>query len=195
MKTILLKGEKRAELGTKSAKSLRNEGKVPCVLYSKDALEHFTVYRQDFKNLVYTPNTYKVKLSIDGTEFNAILQDIQFDPVNDVITHADFLKVDDKTSVTVNIPVVIVGSAPGVRAGGKLIQKISKMQVKGLLNNLPDSIEVNIESLNIGQSIKVKDVVANNFQILDAQENAIVSCKITRAVVTADAPAATAAAK
>ncbi|MCO6494471.1 MAG: 50S ribosomal protein L25/general stress protein Ctc [Bacteroidetes bacterium] len=190
MKTILLKGEKRENLGTKFSKALRNEGKVPCVLYSKDAHEHFIVYRQDFKNLVYTPNTYKVKLLIDGSEYNAILQDIQFDPVNDVITHADFLKVDDKTSVTVGLPVTIIGTAPGVRAGGKLIQKISKMQVKGLLNDLPDSIEVNIETLNIGQSIKVKDIVVNKFQILDAPENAIVTCKVTRAVVTTDTPSA-----
>ncbi|MCK9480567.1 MAG: 50S ribosomal protein L25/general stress protein Ctc [Bacteroidia bacterium] len=192
MKTILLKGEKRADLGTKFSKAERNEGKVPCVLYSKDSHEHFVVYRQDFKNLVYTPNTYKVKLSIEGKEYNAILQDIQFHPVNDLILHADFLQVDDKTPVVMNIPINITGNAPGVRAGGKLIQKISKVQVKGLLNDLPDFIEISIDSLNIGQSIKVKDVETAKFQILDAAENAIVSCKTTRNVVAADA-AATAA--
>ncbi|MCX8482368.1 MAG: 50S ribosomal protein L25, partial [Crocinitomicaceae bacterium] len=95
MKTILLKGESRGELGTRTAKALRSEGKVPCVIYSegKEAT-HFAVYQADFKNLVYTPNVYKVRINLDGTNHEAILQDIQFHPVSDAILHADFMTVD-----------------------------------------------------------------------------------------------------
>jgi large subunit ribosomal protein L25 len=189
MKTILLKGEKRSDIGTKSSKELRTEGKVPCVLYGKDTLEHFFIYEADFKNLVYTPNTYKVKLDVQGDTYNAILQDIQFHPVSDVILHADFFKVDPSKPVSIQIPIDIVGNAPGVRAGGKLVKKISKMQVKGLINHLPDSIEVNISKLELGQSVKVKDLQVEGFEILDAQENAIVTCKMTRASIAAAAAA------
>lgn len=187
MKTILLKGEKRGDLGTKYSRALRNEGKVPCVLYNKDTQEHFSIYRQDFKNLVYTPNTYKVKLDVEGNTYNAILQDIQFHPVSDVIIHADFLGVNDTTPVIVKLPIILDGNAPGVRAGGKLIQKIDKMQVKGILNNLPDSINVNIDTLELGNSVKVKDIKAEGFEILDAPENAVVSVKMTRAAIAAAA--------
>jgi len=189
MKTILLKGEKRTDLGTKYSRALRNEGKVPCVLYNKDTQEHFSIYRQDFKNLVYTPNTYKVRLDVEGNTYNAILQDIQFHPVSDVIIHADFLGVNDTTPVTVKLPIVLDGNAPGVRAGGKLIQKINKMQVKGILNNLPDSINVNIDKLELGQSVKVREIKAEGFEILDAPENAVVSVKMTRAAIAAAATA------
>jgi large subunit ribosomal protein L25 len=189
MKTILLKGEKRSDIGTKSSKELRTEGKVPCVLYGKDTLEHFFIYEADFKNLVYTPNTYKVKLDVQGDTYNAILQDIQFHPVSDVILHADFFKVEPSKPVSIQIPIDIVGNAPGVRAGGKLVKKISKMQVKGLINHLPDSIEVNISKLELGQSVKVKDLQVEGFEILDAQENAIVTCKMTRASIAAAAAA------
>lgn len=189
MKTILLKGEKRADLGTKTSKALRTEGKVPCVLYNKETLEHFVVYRQDFKNLVYTPNTYKVRLDVDGNTYDAILQDIQYHPVSDVIIHADFLRVDDNTPVIVKLPVLLTGNAPGVRAGGKLLQKITKMTVKGLIPNLPEAIEVSISSLELGQSVKVKDLVANGFEILDAPENAIATVKMTRASIAAAAAA------
>ena len=66
MKTILLKGEMRSEVGSRTAKELRKEGKVPCVMYSdgKPGV-HFAIYQADFKNLVYTHNVYKVKLDLD----------------------------------------------------------------------------------------------------------------------------------
>jgi large subunit ribosomal protein L25 len=187
MKTILLKGEKRSELGTKNAKELRKEGKVPCVLYGKDTIEHFFIYEADFKNLVYTPNTYKVRINLEGQNIDTILQEMQFHPVSDVILHADFFKIEKGKPVTLKIPVNITGNAPGVRAGGKLLQKISKMNVKGEIDNLPEYIEVNINKLELGQSIKVKDVKYTNFEILDAQENAIVTCKMTRAAIAAAA--------
>jgi large subunit ribosomal protein L25 len=189
MKTILLKGVKRSSNGTKFSKALRTEGKVPCVLYGKDTLEHFSIYEADFKNLVYTPNTYKVKLDIEGVATDAILQDMQFHPVSDVILHADFFKVDPTKPVTIKIPVKVTGNAPGVRAGGKLLQKITKMQVKGLINDLPDSIEVNINKLDLGQSIKVKDLTVSNIEVLDSPENAVVTCKMTRASIAAAAAA------
>lgn len=189
MKTILLKGEKRLELGTKQSKGLRSEGKVPCVVYGKDTKEHFFVYEADFKNLVYTPNTYKVQLDIEGDQYSAVLQDIQFHPVSERIIHADFFKVDPNKPVTLKIPVKVVGNAPGVRAGGKLMQKISKMQVRALIADMPEYIEVNIEKLELSQSVKVKDLTIEKFEILDSPENAIVTCKMTRASIAAAAAA------
>lgn len=189
MKTILLKGEKRSDLGTKQSRGLRSEGKVPCVVYGKDTKEHFFVYEADFKNLVYTPNTYKVKLDIEGNEYNAVLQDLQFHPVSERILHADFFKVDPSKPVILKIPVKVVGNAPGVRAGGKLMQKISKMQVKALIADMPEFIEVNIGKLELSQSVKVKDLTTTNYEIIDAPENAIITCKMTRASIAAAAAA------
>lgn len=190
MKTILLKAEERKSLGTKEAKALRSEGKVPCVMYGMGEPRHFAVYAADFTNLVYTPNVYKVQLDIDGKQHNAIMADLQFHPVSEVILHADFYEVDPNKAVLMNIPVQIEGNAPGVRAGGKLVKKIAKLRVRGLIGNLPDAIPVNIDTLEIGQSVKVKDITVSGFEILDAKENAIVSCKITRAALQAEQAAA-----
>lgn len=190
MKTVALKGDLRTELGSKSSRALRNEGKVPCVLYGGNELVHFYIYSPDFKNLVYTPNTYQVQLTIEGKKYQAILQDMQFHPVNEAIIHADFLLVDDAKSVTVSIPVKVTGNSPGVRAGGKLIQKIQRLKVKGLIKNIPDSVEVNIDTLDLGQSIKVKHLEVSNIEILDSKDNALVSVKMTRNVVKEDAAAA-----
>src|SRR5262245_61027812 len=81
MKSIAMFGYLRDGVGKSSTKALRNEGKVPCVLYGGEHV-HFSMYAQDFKSLVYTPNTYKVKLDLDGKIYRAILKDIQFHPVN-----------------------------------------------------------------------------------------------------------------
>lgn len=189
MKTILLKGELRNGLGSSSSKALRNEGKVPCVLYGNNESLNFAVYAADFKNLIYTPNVYKVRLDIDGKSHNAVLQDIQFHPVSDAIIHVDFLAVAADKPVVMEIPVRVVGNSPGVRAGGKLVKKINKLKVRGLIANLPDYIDVSISTLEIGQSAKVKDVVVEGFDILDAKENAILSVKTTRALMQASAEA------
>lgn len=187
MKTVALTGELRTELGSKSSRTLRNEGKVPCVLYGGSELIHFFIYSPDFKNLVYTPNTYKVQLTIDGKKYQAILQDMQFHPVNEAIIHADFLLVDDNKQVTVSIPVKVTGNSPGVRSGGKLIQKIQRLKVRGLITNIPDFAQVNIDALDLGQSIKVKQLDIPSIEILDSKDNAIVSVKMTRNVVKEEA--------
>ena len=183
MKTVALTGELRSDLGTKHSRAMRNEGKVPCVLYGGGDHIHFYVYSPDFNALVYTPNTYKVQLTIEGKKYMAILHDMQFHPVNESILHADFLAVDEKNPITVSIPVTVEGNSPGVRAGGKLIQKIQRLKIKGLIKDIPDSIVINIDGLELGQSTKVKNVEVPNIQILDNKDNAVVSIKMTRNVV------------
>ena len=184
-------GNKREGLGKALTKTVRNEGKVPCVLYGAKNHIHFSIYREDFKMLVYTPNTYRVQLDIDGTIYKAILQDMQFHPVNDTITHADFFEIDETQNVEIDIPVKFVGNSIGVRQGGKLIVKSQKLRVRALPKNLPDSIDINIETLEIGKPVKVADITVENMILLDSPNNPIVTVKTTRAA----AEAATAAAK
>lgn len=190
MKTIALTGEIRTDLGSKVSRALRNEGKVPCVLYGGSETIHFFVYSPDFKNLVYTPNTYKVQLTIEGKKYQSILQDMQFHPVNEAIMHADFLLVDDAKKVTVTIPVKVTGNSPGVRSGGKLIQKVQRLRVKGNIIDIPDFVEVKIDNLDLGQSIKIKHLDLPKIEILDSKDNAIVTVKMTRNVVKEEAAAA-----
>jgi large subunit ribosomal protein L25 len=196
MKTILLKGELRNEVGTRTAKELRSKGLVPCVMYSNgnEGL-HFAIYQADFKNLVYTPNAYKVQLNVEGTQYSAILQDIQFHPVSEAIIHADFMQVDESKKVVMEVPVRVVGNSPGVRAGGKLVKKINRLRVRGFLKDMPDFIDVSIDTLEIGQSAKVRVLSLENLEILDAPENAILSIKTTRALMQAAAEAAKPAGK
>ncbi len=181
MKSVALFGYKRPETGKVSSKNLRTEGKVPCVLYGGKEHKHFSVYAPDFKILVYTPNTYKVQLDIDGEVHHAVLQDLQFHPVNDTIIHADFLEVTDDKPVIIGIPVKLVGNSIGVRQGGKLVVKAKKLKVRALPSQLPDFIEINVDALEIGKSIKVIDIDSKGLELLDSPNNPVVSVNTTRA--------------
>lgn len=185
MKVIALKGALRSGLGKSANKQIRKEGKVPCVVYGKGQNVHFSVYQADFKNLVYTPNTYLVQLNIDGAVKLAKVQELQYHPTSEDIVHADFFEVTADSPIAIPVPVKVVGNSPGVRAGGKLQLKIKKLNVSALISDLPEFIEVNIDKLQIGKSIKVGEISVDKLQLLDSENNSIVSCIVTRAAKSA----------
>ncbi len=195
MKEVSLSGSPRENVGSKDATAVRNSGRVPCVVYGKNGNSHFGVYEYDFKNLVYTPNTYLVQLNLPEGKKLAKLQDLQFHPVSEAIIHADFMEVSPDVPLTISIPVNVTGNAPGVRAGGKIMVKIRKLLVKGMIKDLPDSIEINVDKLEIGQNIRVGDLKISGVELLDTKANSIISCTATRASISAATEAAKEAGK
>ncbi len=192
MKSIEIKGTKRITLSKQEVKSLRNEEKVPCVLYGgKDQL-HFSADASEFKPLIYTPAVHTVSIDVDGSSYQAIVQDVQFHPINDRIMHVDFLAIADDKPVVMDIPVKLTGTSEGVRAGGRLVTKVRKLKVRALPKALPDFIEISISNLNIGDSFRVRDLQRKDITFLDSPNNVVVGVRVTRAVVEA-APVAVAA--
>lgn len=183
MKSIAIKSSLRTDLGKKSSTLLRRSGQVPCVLYGGKTPVHFCAPEMDFKKLVFTPNVYTVDLTVDNQEYKAVMRDIQFHPVTDRIVHIDFFELDAKTPVAVDIPIRINGTAIGVREGGVLLTKMRKLKVKALPKDLPDTIEINVETLAIGKAVRVGDVKIANAEILDKANNTITAVKTARAVV------------
>ncbi|MEZ4999279.1 MAG: hypothetical protein R2744_06310 [Bacteroidales bacterium] len=92
MKTIEISAHFRSGTGKKDSKRLRNDNLVPCVMYGGDEVIHFYSHENNFKNLVYTSSIYAVNFDIDGKKYKAVLQEIQFQPVTDKITHIDFIR-------------------------------------------------------------------------------------------------------
>jgi large subunit ribosomal protein L25 len=195
MKSVSISGSPRANVGKKDANALRNSKLVPCVLYGGKEQVHFSVAEADFKNLIYTPSVNTVNLDIAGNKFHAILQEAQFHRVEDHLLHVDFLEIVAGKPVTMNIPVKTTGTSPGVRAGGKLNKKLKTMKVKGLVEKMPDTIEIAIDKLEIGDSVRVSDIKIDGLTLLNAPNVTVVSVQVTRAVAAeVAAPGATAAA-
>lgn len=182
MKTIEIIGYKRANLGKSDAKRLRAEGNVPCVLYGGEEQIHFHAPMILFRELVYTRNAHFVLLNIEGTEHKAILQDIQFHPVSEIIVHADFLQLVEGKKIRMDIPVKLVGQSPSVVEGGILVHKRRTLSVVALPKNMPSQIEVDISNLVFHHSVKVKDVEEENFEILDTPIASIAVVEVPRAL-------------
>ncbi len=180
MKTIEIIGYKRANLGKTDAKRLREEGNVPCVVYGKDEQLHFYAPMILFRPLIYTHKAHFVQLNIEGEEYHAILQDIQFHPVSDMILHADFLVLTEGKPIKMDIPVEFEGSAAGLLKGGKLQVKLRKLQIKALPKYMPESIVLDISNLDLGDSIKIRDVDTANFEILVSPQVTICTVAIPR---------------
>ena len=183
MKTLAINVKERQNVGKTNTRALRNQGNVPCVLYGGEKQVTFYAHENDFRKLVYTPDTFVVELSIDGTVTKAIMQDIQFHPVTDKILHIDFLEVFDNKAITVSIPVILNGTSIGVKNGGNLMFRRSKIITKGLVANLPNSIELNIDQLNIGMFIYIKDITIEGCELVAPGNSVVVGVKTARTVV------------
>jgi large subunit ribosomal protein L25 len=155
---------------------------VPCVLYGGKEQVHFYSPMILFKQLLYSPNVFQVDLNIEGAQYKAVLQDSQFHSVNETILHVDFLELDENKPVKMEVPVRFTGVAPGVQKGGKLISKLRKIQIKSLPANIPDYIDVDISNLELGKSIKVGDLKAENYALLNNLSTPIATVEVPRAL-------------
>ncbi|MEC9209628.1 MAG: 50S ribosomal protein L25/general stress protein Ctc, partial [Bacteroidota bacterium] len=177
MKTLAISVKERENVGKTSTRALRNQGNVPCVLYGGEKQVTFYAHENDFRKLVYTPDTFVVELDIDGSKTRAIMQDIQFHPVTDKILHIDFLEVFDDKPVTISLPVILEGVPIGVKNGGNLMFRRPKIITKGLVANLPDAITIDIEHLKIGMFIYIKDIEVEGAEFLAPPNSVVVGVK------------------
>ena len=181
MKTIDIKGHLRTETGKKATKKLKLDSNVPCVLYGNGQDNvHFYAHENVFTHLVYTPHSYIVNLDIDGKKEQAVMQELSFHPVSDKIEHIDFVRVSEDKPVKIDVPITTYGSSEGIIMGGVLFVDQRKVKVSALLKDLPDTIDLDITALNIGNKIKVQDIKIENVELLGIPSSVVCSVNVTR---------------
>ncbi len=187
MKKVSLSGSPRANVGKKDAKAQRREGMVPCVVYGTGEQTFFTVDEVNIKKVVYTPEVFQYELDIDGKKVNAVIQDLQFHPVSDKVTHVDFLEIVPGKDVKISVPLRMTGQSPGVRAGGRLAVQYRTIKAKGAADKFPEAIEVDISAMEIGDKIRVSELAWEGLTFLAAPTDVLVSVKTSRAAMSAEA--------
>lgn len=192
MKTVEIIGYRRANLGKTGSQKLRDEGLVPCVLYGGEEQIHFYSPMILFREVVYTNEAHFVHLNIEGEESQAILQEVQFHPVSEIILHADFLKISEDRKVKMNIPIRLVGEAPGVAKGGALVRKRAALKVYGFPKDMPDHIDVDVSSLDFHHAVKVADMKMENLEFMDPKHASIAVVEVPRAAKILEEAAAAA---
>ena len=179
MKSITINGSK--ESVGKNQQALRNADMVPCVLYGEKEPMHFAA-----KNLIsanWCTTQCLIVIKTEDGEFNAVLQDIQFHPVSDRFCTLIFMNCRGK-EISMNIPVVIEGAAPGVlNSGGTLILNKRKLRVRALPKNLPDFITADISGLELGNKLYTSQLPAEGFSFLHPDNTVVCQVKTSRASI------------
>jgi large subunit ribosomal protein L25 len=182
MKTISISAEKRTGLGKKSTRDLRKAGHVPCVMYGGAEVIHFHAHENSFRNLIYTHNAFLVEIKINGELHKAVMHELQFHPVTDRLIHIDFVEVFDHKPVTMEIPVRLTGESNGIKSGGKPRQRRRVLKVRGLVEHMPDTLDIDITNVEIGDVIKIGDLSYDHLEILDPKRSmvfAVVSSRVS----------------
>lgn len=206
MKTFKLNAQPRVELGKKSVKALRKEGKVPAVINGGALVElpfngtlkegqkfvalddkrgiittDIVVTAEDVRKLVYTPDIFEVDINLNGEEIKAVMKDLQFQPVKDTLLHIDFLQVYPDKPIVMEVPVKIEGHAEGVKAGGKLTLSMRKLKVKAIYSEIPERLVVNVDTLGLGKSLAVGDLHFPGLELMNAKNAVVCAVQLTRA--------------
>lgn len=206
MKTFKLNAQPRVELGKKSVKALRKEGKIPAVINGGAIVElpyngtlkegqkvvaldekrgiittDITVACEDVRKLIYTPDIFEVDINLNGEEIKAVMKDLQFQPVKDTVLHIDFLQVYPDKPIVTEVPVQIEGHAEGVKAGGKLTLSMRKLKVKAVYSEIPERLVVNVDTLGLGKSLAVGDLHFEGLELMNAKNAVVCAVQLTRA--------------
>ena len=189
MQTIEIIGYKRANHKKQVTKQLRSEANVPGVLYGGESQIHFYTPVALLKQLVYTPHPHFIDFNLEGTTYKCILQDVQYHPVSDMILHIDLMQIFDNKKIKMLIPTELVGSAPGVTQGGKLVHKHKKLSVSAYPNYMPSKIEVDISTLEVGQMTRICHLKPAEYTILALPNTPIAAVETTRSLRAAEAAA------
>lgn len=205
MKTFKLNAEPRTALGKKAVKALRAEGKIPAVLNGGKIVElpfsgtlkegeklveigngralittDIVVKADDVRKLIYTPDIFAIELNIHGEMRNAVMKELQFQPVKDTVLHIDFLEVFPEKPVVMEVPVQIEGHAAGVKAGGKLTLSMRKLKVKAPYTEIPERLVVNVDELGLGQTMAVGDLHFDGLELMNAKNAVVCGVALTR---------------
>ena len=186
MKTIAISGSPRENVGKRDAKELRYEGKVPAVLYGGKEQQHFAVVTTELKDAIYTPEASFVEITLGGEKIKAIIKELQYHPLTDLLLHVDFLQLFDEKEIVMEIPIKLTGTSPGVKMGGKLVQKLRKLRVRSLPKDMPQAVEVSIAKLEVGNLFRVRDLQKGEYTVTNTGEDTIVSVGMSRALKQAE---------
>jgi large subunit ribosomal protein L25 len=191
MAVMTLNAQKREEIASSAVKASRKKGNVPGVYYYKGT-PTVPLYVKDsaLKPFVYTSEVHIINLKIEGSneQYSCILKDVQFDPVKDIPIHFDLLGISENEKIKLEIPITLVGSPAGVKEGGVIQHTLHKLEVECFPRNIPSHIDVNIESLLIGDSVHVSDLEHKDYEILDSPDATIVAV-VPPAVEKVEVPA------
>lgn len=183
MSNVVINGTLRSEVGKKATKATRYAGQIPVVMYGPNELIHFTADVTAFKPLIYTPDFKIADVTVGGKTYRTILKDKQFHPISEALLHVDLLILTDGHPVKYEVPLRFTGTSPGVKVGGKFVQKVRRVKLKSLPEHMVTEVFSDISALELGHTLRIRDVqVPANIEIMQQPAMPVASIEIPRAL-------------
>lgn len=183
MEKLLLDVNIRNEKGKGFARSLRRDGRIPAVLYSKGGSTPISLEPARVRKLIMLGHAestlidLKIDGAVDKADRIAVLRDYQTDPLTGELLHADFFEVSMDEKIRVTVPVELTSETPaGVKEGGILQFILRELEIECLPLLMPDNIIVDASKLNMGESIHIRDIkVSEEIRIIMDPEQAVLT--------------------
>ncbi len=169
------------ETGAKAADALRAGHQIPAVLYGPHTENiHFSIKELDLERLLKSEDTQFVKVDLGDASYRSLIKKVDFHPLTDRPLHADFYVIDEKIPVTVTVPLRLTGTSPGIMAGGRRDNNLKKVKVRCLPDNIPAHVLADISGLNIGETLRIKDLNFDGMSVLAEPDRTVVLIKPPR---------------
>jgi len=176
-----LEAEERQE---GNPRELRRRGLVPAVIYGHGLHRLIQVKRGELEKLLgRITRSSRITLALDGEEWETFIKEIQYDPLTDRVLHIDFYLPSAERQIKLEVPVLLRGEPEGRKFGGVLRRLRTKISVKGLPQQIPEKVEIDVSPLDVGDSIRVQDLQLEGVEILTPPEIPIAMVKVPRRVV------------
>ena len=169
--------ENRKSVGKKASKLIRRAGKIPSVLYYKGEKPVSISIDRQLLNQAIKSDQRIYEVEIDSESQYVMIKEAQYHPITDEIIHVDFMRVRRSEKMTISVPITLVGKPAGVTEGGILSQSMTQIEISCFPTNVPESIEVNVDHLDINSSVSVGDVIVDDedIEIISASDLSIAS--------------------
>ena len=180
--SILLKAETRQATGTSHSAKLRKNGRVPAVVYGhKQEPVAISLNLHDFSEGLHHGHRF-FDVDIDGKKDTLLVKDVQYDHLGKYIIHADLVRVDMTEAVKVTVPIELRGKAKGALEGGILDMQLMQLEVECTVANIPDSIEINIKEIDVGDAVHAGEVeLPQGVKLVTNPDALVLNCHLVAA--------------
>jgi large subunit ribosomal protein L25 len=180
------------QVGSRRVKRLRKEGLIPGVLYGKGQARAIVVGERDLRNALTGPSGLHAILDVviddQKTAHHAVLKEFQRHPVRGTLTHVDFHEVRLDQPIQASVAIQLVGDSPGAKQGGVVQQVTREIRVEALPTAIPEHIEADMSSLEVGETLRVADLDAiEGVAFLDDPETVLANCSMPRGIAELEA--------
>ncbi|MBU8881414.1 50S ribosomal protein L25/general stress protein Ctc [Bacillus sp. FJAT-29790] len=175
--TTVLQAKERKEFRGSALTQIRQEGNIPAVVYGAK-LESQSIYfnEKDFTKVIrQVGRNGVISLDLGGKKHNVVLSDYQANPLKNEIIHVDFHAVDMTQDITAHVRIVLTGDAQGVKDGGVMQQSLHEVSVTATPDNIPQSVEIDVTSLQVNETLTIGDIKSNRSYEINHEEEEVIA--------------------